>query len=354
MSVRTPHSDAGCATTALTDRRSTTQTGADDHPHLARVHVRRRRRPHRRPAVAMLREARLRNEALGVSGLLLAKADGSCRSSRAPRGVSRTASAAIERETAAPRREVPMSRERSTPVAWTAGRWRSATRATSRSATSRGSNTFLTERSGLPAGLAGTPADWLLRWFRGRGPDRTSRRSASPWHGTPRSRGAHHRDDTRKGGAVAALPRAWRPGDWHRGTTRADPGGGGRGVRPRRLRRHGGRRRRGAAAGCPAGHAPLPLPDEARARPRRDRRAERQDVRPSSSTPTPRRPRRSCGPRRRSPTCSAPTRSSGPASGLSLERGEFAGATSSFYEQWIAGSSTCSAWRSRAGSCGPT
>jgi len=31
-----------------------------------------------------------------------------------------------------------------------------------------GFNTFLTERSGLPTGLAGTPADWLLRWFRGR------------------------------------------------------------------------------------------------------------------------------------------------------------------------------------------
>ncbi len=31
-----------------------------------------------------------------------------------------------------------------------------------------GFNTFLTERSGLPADLAGSPADWLLRWFRGR------------------------------------------------------------------------------------------------------------------------------------------------------------------------------------------
>ncbi len=117
--------------------------------------------------VAMLREARLRNEALGVSGLLLAKGGRFMQVLEGPAWSVEDRFAAIERD---PRHHDVKSLSRETIDARRFDGWSMAFGNPSdvEVRDEPGFNTFLTDRSGLPAGLAGTPADWLLRWFRGR------------------------------------------------------------------------------------------------------------------------------------------------------------------------------------------
>ncbi|WP_065963807.1 BLUF domain-containing protein [Curtobacterium sp. UCD-KPL2560] len=117
--------------------------------------------------VAMLREARLRNEALGVSGLLLAKGGRFMQVLEGPTWSVADRFAAIERD---PRHHGVKSLSRETIDARRFDGWSMAFGNPSdvEVRDEPGFSTFLTERSGLPAGLAGSPADWLLRWFRGR------------------------------------------------------------------------------------------------------------------------------------------------------------------------------------------
>lgn len=117
--------------------------------------------------VAMLREARLRNEALGVSGLLLAKGGRFMQVLEGPTWSVADRFAAIERD---PRHHDVKSLSRETIAARRFDGWSMAFGNPSdvEVRDEAGFSTFLTERSGLPSGLAGTPADWLLRWFRGR------------------------------------------------------------------------------------------------------------------------------------------------------------------------------------------
>lgn len=117
--------------------------------------------------VDMLREARLRNEALGVSGLLLAKGGRFMQVLEGPAWSVEDRFAAIERD---PRHREVKSLSRETIDARRFDGWAMAFGNPSDAEVREepGFSTFLTERSGLPSGLAGTPADWLLRWFRGR------------------------------------------------------------------------------------------------------------------------------------------------------------------------------------------
>lgn len=117
--------------------------------------------------VAMLREARLRNDALGVSGLLLAKGGRFMQVLEGPAWSVEDRYAAIERD---PRHRDVKSLSRETIDDRRFDGWSMAFGNPSDADVrdEPGFNTFLSERSGLPAELAGSPADWLLRWFRGR------------------------------------------------------------------------------------------------------------------------------------------------------------------------------------------
>ncbi len=117
--------------------------------------------------VAMLREARLRNDALGVSGLLLAKGGRFMQVLEGPAWSVEDRYAAIERD---PRHHDVRSVSRETIETRRFDGWSMAFGNPSDADLRQepGFSTFLTERSGLPSGLAGSPADWLLRWFRGR------------------------------------------------------------------------------------------------------------------------------------------------------------------------------------------
>ncbi len=117
--------------------------------------------------VAMLREARLRNEALGVSGLLLAKGGRFMQVLEGPSWSVEDRYAAIERD---PRhREVKsLSREEITTRRFDGWAMAFGNPSDTDVRDEPGFSPFLTERTALPAGLAGSPADWLLRWFRGR------------------------------------------------------------------------------------------------------------------------------------------------------------------------------------------
>ncbi|MFZ6992576.1 BLUF domain-containing protein [Curtobacterium sp. RRHDQ66] len=117
--------------------------------------------------VAMLREARLRNDALGVSGLLLAKGGRFLQVLEGPVWSVEDRFRAIERD---PRhREVKtLSREAVTSRRFDGWAMAFAAPSDSDVRDEPGFSTFLADRSPLPAELAGSPADWLLRWFRGR------------------------------------------------------------------------------------------------------------------------------------------------------------------------------------------
>jgi len=117
--------------------------------------------------VDMLREARLRNGALGVSGLLLAKGGRFMQVLEGPAWSVEDRFAAIERD---PRhRDVKsLSREDITTRRFDGWSMAFGNPTDEDVREEPGFSTFLTERSALPAGLAGSPADWLLRWFRGR------------------------------------------------------------------------------------------------------------------------------------------------------------------------------------------
>lgn len=117
--------------------------------------------------VAMLREARLRNEALGVSGLLLAKGGRFMQVLEGPAWSVEDRFAAIERD---PRHQDvrSLSRERIETRRFDGWAMAFGNPSDPEVRDEPGFSTFLSERSGLPAGVAGSPADWLLRWFRGR------------------------------------------------------------------------------------------------------------------------------------------------------------------------------------------
>jgi len=117
--------------------------------------------------VAMLREARLTNQALGVSGLLLAKGGRFMQVLEGPAWAVEDRFAAIERD---PRhRDVKsLSREQIATRRFDGWAMAFGNPSDAEVRDEPGFSTFLTERSGLPAELAGSPADWLLRWFRGR------------------------------------------------------------------------------------------------------------------------------------------------------------------------------------------
>jgi hypothetical protein len=117
--------------------------------------------------VAMLREARLRNEALGVSGLLLAKGGRFMQVLEGPSWSVEDRYAAIERDTRH-HQVKSLSREEITTRRFDGWAMAFGNPSDTDVREEPGFSTFLTERSALPAGLAGSPADWLLRWFRGR------------------------------------------------------------------------------------------------------------------------------------------------------------------------------------------
>jgi hypothetical protein len=117
--------------------------------------------------VAMLREARLRNEALGVSGLLLAKGGRFMQVLEGPEWSVEDRFAAIERD---PRHTEVQSLSREQIGTRRFDGWAMAFGAPSDADVLEepGFSGFLQRREGLPASLSGTSADFLLRWFRGR------------------------------------------------------------------------------------------------------------------------------------------------------------------------------------------
>lgn len=117
--------------------------------------------------VAMLHEARLRNEALGVSGLLLAKGGRFLQVLEGQEWSVEDRFRAIERD---PRHRDAKTLSREHVDARRFDGWAMAFGAPSDAEVrdDPGFSTFLSDRSPLPAALAGSPADWLLRWFRGR------------------------------------------------------------------------------------------------------------------------------------------------------------------------------------------
>ena len=116
--------------------------------------------------VAMLREARLTNDALGVSGLLLAKGGRFMQVLEGPAWSVEDRFAAISRD---PRHRDVKSLSRESIETRRFDGWAMAFGNPSDDEVreEHGFSTFLTARTGLPTGLAGSPADWLLRWFRG-------------------------------------------------------------------------------------------------------------------------------------------------------------------------------------------
>lgn len=117
--------------------------------------------------VDMLREARLRNQALGVSGLLLAKGGRFMQVLEGPSWSVEDRFAVIERD---PRHQDVKSLSREPIETRRFDGWAMAFGNPSDTEVrdEPGFSTFLTGRSGLPDGLVGSPAEWLLRWFRGR------------------------------------------------------------------------------------------------------------------------------------------------------------------------------------------
>ncbi|WP_144763189.1 BLUF domain-containing protein [Curtobacterium sp. 9128] len=117
--------------------------------------------------VAMLREARLRNDALGVSGLLLAKGGKFLQVLEGQAWSVEDRFDAIERDTRH-RQVKTLSREDIDARRFDGWAMAFAAPTDADVRDEPGFSTFITDRSALPAGLAGSPADWLLRWFRGR------------------------------------------------------------------------------------------------------------------------------------------------------------------------------------------
>uniref|UniRef100_A0A942T723 Acylphosphatase n=1 Tax=Neobacillus citreus TaxID=2833578 RepID=A0A942T723_9BACI len=117
--------------------------------------------------VDMLREARLRNDALGVSGLLLAKGGRFMQVLEGPTWSVEDRYAAIERD---PRHRDVRSLSREDIDTRRFDGWAMAfgNPTDDDVRDEPGFSGFLQRRSTLPDGLAGSPADWLLRWFRGR------------------------------------------------------------------------------------------------------------------------------------------------------------------------------------------
>jgi hypothetical protein len=117
--------------------------------------------------VALLRDARLKNDALGVSGMLVAKDGRFMQVLEGPAWSVEDRFAAIQHD---PRHTQVRSLSRETIETRRFDGWSMAfgnpTDAEVRD--EPGFSTFLERRGGLPAALSGSPADWLLRWFRGR------------------------------------------------------------------------------------------------------------------------------------------------------------------------------------------
>lgn len=117
--------------------------------------------------VALLHEARLKNEALGVSGLLVAKDGRFMQVLEGPEWSVEDRFAVIQRDA---RHHDVRSLSRETIDARRFDGWSMAFASPSDADVrdEPGFSPFLELRSGLPRGLTGSPADWLLRWFRGR------------------------------------------------------------------------------------------------------------------------------------------------------------------------------------------
>jgi hypothetical protein len=117
--------------------------------------------------VDLLRDARLKNDALGVSGLLVAKHGRFMQVLEGPAWSVEDRFAAIQRD---PRHRDVKSLSREEIEARRFDGWSMAFASPSDIDVrdEPGFSSFLELRSGLPRGLAGAPADWLLRWFRGR------------------------------------------------------------------------------------------------------------------------------------------------------------------------------------------
>jgi hypothetical protein len=117
--------------------------------------------------VAMLRQARLRNDALGVTGLLVAKGGRFMQVLEGPEWSVDDRYSAIQRD---PRhRDVQsLAREEITDRRFNSWSMAFGNPSSIELRDEPGLSPFLDRRGGLPAGLAGSPADWLLRWFRAR------------------------------------------------------------------------------------------------------------------------------------------------------------------------------------------
>ena len=117
--------------------------------------------------VDMLREARLRNDALGVSGLLLAKGGRFMQVLEGPSWSVEDRYAAIERD---PRHRDVQSLSREAIESRRFDGWAMAFGSPSDVDVLEepGFSGFLQRREALPGTLAGTSADFLLRWFRAR------------------------------------------------------------------------------------------------------------------------------------------------------------------------------------------
>ncbi|PYY32172.1 hypothetical protein DEI87_15225 [Curtobacterium sp. MCBD17_029] len=117
--------------------------------------------------VDLLRDARLKNDALGVSGLLVAKEGRFMQVLEGPAWSVEDRFGAIQRD---PRHTDVRSLSREEIDTRRFDGWSMAfgTPSDVEVRDEPGFSDFLQRRGGLPAGLSGSPADWLLRWFRGR------------------------------------------------------------------------------------------------------------------------------------------------------------------------------------------
>jgi hypothetical protein len=117
--------------------------------------------------VGLLRDARLKNGALGVSGLLVAKGGRFMQVLEGPEWSVEDRFSAIKAD---PRHRDVKSLSMERIDARRFGSWSMAFGNPSDADVrdDPGFSTFLERRSGLPKELAGSPADWLLRWFRSR------------------------------------------------------------------------------------------------------------------------------------------------------------------------------------------
>lgn len=117
--------------------------------------------------VDMLRQARLRNDALGVTGLLVAKGGRFMQVLEGPEWSVDDRYTAIQRD---PRhRDVQsLAREEIDERRFEAWAMAFGNPSDADLRDEAGFSPFLQRRGGLPSDLAGSPADWLLRWFRAR------------------------------------------------------------------------------------------------------------------------------------------------------------------------------------------